>query len=51
VLTVSNNGREPEPSHVGGLGGATLDRLADGGWSREVDVLGFTRVKAKFLLK
>lgn len=50
VLTVSNNGQEPGPSFVGGLGGATLDRLATGGWSREVDVLGFTRLTAKFLL-
>lgn len=27
-----------------------LDRLAVGGWSREVDVLGFTRLTARFPL-
>lgn len=50
VLTVSNNGHHPDESFVRGMGGATLDRLATGGWSREVDVLGFTRLTARFPL-
>jgi signal transduction histidine kinase len=50
VLTVSNNGRQPDEAFVRGMGGATLDRLATRGWSREVDVLGFTRLTARFRL-
>ena len=50
VLTVSNNGRQPDEAFVRGMGGATLDRLATRGWSREVDVLGFTRLTARFPL-
>ena len=50
VLTVSNNGREPDESFVRGMGGATLDRLATKGWSRAVDALGFTRLVVRFSL-
>ena len=50
VLTVSNNGKHPGEQASLGMGAATLDRLAAGGWSREVDVLGFTRLTARFPL-
>ena len=48
VLIVSNNGKQPGQAASLGMGAATLDRLATGGWSREVDVLGFTRLTARF---
>ena len=47
VLTITNNGTAPQGSRQG-IGGHTLDRLATGGWTREVDVLGFTRLTARF---
>jgi hypothetical protein len=50
VLTVSNNGAHPGEQSSLGMGAATLDRLAMGGWSRVVDVLGFTRLTARFPL-
>ena len=48
VLTVTNNGTAPQAGRQG-IGGHTLDRLATGGWTREVDVLGFTRLTARFM--
>ncbi len=48
VLTVSNNGTQLGEVFSSGMGGATLDRLATGGWSREPDALGFTRLTARF---
>lgn len=51
VLTVSNNGTQLKEVFSSGMGGATLDRLATGGWSREPDVLGFTRLTARFATK
>lgn len=51
VLTVSNNGAQLGEVFSSGMGGATLDRLATGGWSREPDALGFTRLTARFLLE
>jgi len=48
VLTVSNNGAQLDKVLASGMGGATLDRLATGGWSREPDALGFTRLTARF---
>lgn len=50
VLTVSNNGAQLDKVLASGMGGATLDRLATGGWSREPDALGFTRLTARFSL-
>ncbi len=48
TLTVVNNG-QPTPRYTGaGLGDETLTELAGGGWSRTVDVMGFTRLVARF---
>lgn len=49
VLSIRNNGTPPSNAPGGGVGGKTLDRLATAGWSREVDVLGFTRLRVEFL--
>ena len=48
VLSIRNNGTPPNGGIGGGVGGKTLDRLATAGWSREVDVLGFTRLRVEF---
>ena len=48
VLSIRNNGTPPNGGPGGGVGGKTLDRLATAGWSREVDVLGFTRLRVEF---
>lgn len=49
VLSIRNNGTPPQAGPGRGVGGKTLDRLASAGWTREVDVLGFTRLRVEFL--
>ena len=49
VLSIRNNGTPPSDGTGGGVGGKTLDRLATAGWKREVDVLGFTRLRVEFV--
>jgi len=48
-LSIRNNGTPPSDDTGGGVGGKTLDRLATAGWKREVDVLGFTRLRVEFV--